>query len=192
MVRTPALDVTGSFHASTADYLRLADGARFSAHLSDTSVLTVAPPAAFGFLGPTPAAITVQGSTLQVSEGNTVALVGGDMTIMGKGSLPTDGVPTLGAPGGQIHLVSVAAAGEVPGNFQEFTGETVARLGRAALALGALLDASGDGGGIVRIRGGRLLVDQAAIVGITTAGWMARAWGWTWGSPATPASRMGE
>jgi len=32
-----SLDVSGSFHVSTADYLRLADGARFSAHLADTS-----------------------------------------------------------------------------------------------------------------------------------------------------------
>ena len=83
---------------------------------------------------------------------------------MGKGPLPADQVPTLGAPGGQIHLVSMAAAGEVPGNFQEFTGETVARLGRVALSQRALLDASGDGGGTVRIRSGRLLVDRAAIV----------------------------
>src|SRR5262245_3691499 len=30
-----SLDVSGSLHVSTADYLRLADGARFSAHLSD-------------------------------------------------------------------------------------------------------------------------------------------------------------
>src|SRR5439155_17967956 len=63
-----SLDVSGSFHVSTADYLRLADGARFSAHLSDTSVLTVAPPEAFGFLGPAPAPISVSGSTLAVPE----------------------------------------------------------------------------------------------------------------------------
>jgi large exoprotein involved in heme utilization and adhesion len=74
-----------------------------------------------------------------------------------------DTVPTLGAPGGQIHLASVAAAGEVPANLQEFTGETVARLGSVALSQGALLKASGDGGGTVRIRSGRLLLEQAAI-----------------------------
>ena len=47
-----SLDVSGSFHVSTADYLRLADGARFFARLSETSTLSVAPPVAFGFLGP--------------------------------------------------------------------------------------------------------------------------------------------
>src|SRR6266853_1175923 len=64
-----SLDISGSFHVSTADYLRLADGARFAARLSETSTLSVAPPAAFGFLGPTPASIVVQGSTLEVPEG---------------------------------------------------------------------------------------------------------------------------
>ena len=37
------------------------------------------------------------------------------------------------------------------------------RLGRVALSQGALLDASGNGGGTVRIRSGHLIVDQAAI-----------------------------
>src|SRR5712691_10844015 len=76
-----SLDVSGSFHVSTADYLRLADGARFSAHLSDTSVLTVAPPAAFGFLGPTPAPISVSGSTLEMPEGQTLSFISGDLTV---------------------------------------------------------------------------------------------------------------
>jgi filamentous hemagglutinin family protein len=45
------LEVGGSFHVSTADFLRFADGANFSAHLGQESVLTVALPTAFGFLG---------------------------------------------------------------------------------------------------------------------------------------------
>ena len=60
--------IGGSFHVSTMDYMRLVDGARFSARLADTSVLSVAPPAAFGFLEPTPAAIAIRGSTLHVPE----------------------------------------------------------------------------------------------------------------------------
>jgi filamentous hemagglutinin family protein len=43
------LDLSGSFHVSTADLMRFADGATFSAHLAEQRVLTVAPPAAFGF-----------------------------------------------------------------------------------------------------------------------------------------------
>jgi filamentous hemagglutinin family protein len=44
------LDVQGSFHASTADYLRLGDGGRFDARNPSDSILTVAPIEAFGFL----------------------------------------------------------------------------------------------------------------------------------------------
>ena len=58
------LDISGSFHVSTADFLRLADGATFFANPGQASVLTVAPPAAFGFLGPNPAAIAIQESVL--------------------------------------------------------------------------------------------------------------------------------
>ena len=46
-----SLEVSGSFHVSTADFLRFADGAKFFANLGQESVLTVASPMAFGFLG---------------------------------------------------------------------------------------------------------------------------------------------
>jgi filamentous hemagglutinin family protein len=71
------LDVSGSFHVSTADFLRFADGAKFFANLGQESLLTVASPAAFGFLGNNPAAITIQGSSLKVSEGKAMSVVGG-------------------------------------------------------------------------------------------------------------------
>ncbi|MBK8534014.1 MAG: filamentous hemagglutinin N-terminal domain-containing protein [Candidatus Competibacteraceae bacterium] len=43
------LDVPGSFHVSTADYVKLSDGGHFDARNLGNSVLTVAPVAAFGF-----------------------------------------------------------------------------------------------------------------------------------------------
>src|SRR5206468_527688 len=104
-----SLDISGSFHVSTADYLRFADGATFSAHLGEKSTFTVAPPAAFGFLGSTPAPITIQGSALQVPEGKVLSVVGGDIIIMGNGPLTDDSIPTLRAPGGRLQLVSVAS-----------------------------------------------------------------------------------
>ena len=98
------LDVSGSFHVSTADVLRFTDGATFSARIGETSTLTTAPPAAFGFLGPTPAPITVQGSDLQVPPGQALSVVGGDIQISGG---------RLSAPSGQVQLASVASAGDV-------------------------------------------------------------------------------
>jgi filamentous hemagglutinin family protein len=170
-----SLDVSGSFHVSTADFLRFADGAKFFATLGQESVLTVAPPAAFGFLGSNPAGITIQGSTLQVPTGKALSVVGGDLEIAGQrplsvgigGEFDEARVPTLGAPSGRISLVSVAARGEV-----HFTPMTLARdlevdslthLGRIALTQGATLKADGHGGGSILLRGGHLLVDNAAL-----------------------------
>ena len=53
------LDVKGSFHVSTADYLKFADGAQFHADLARQSVLTSAPVSAFGFLSQNPASISL-------------------------------------------------------------------------------------------------------------------------------------
>lgn len=109
------LDVPGSFHVSTADYLRLKDGARFDAQPSaHDALLTTAPPAAFGFLSDKPAGISVRGSAIELKEGNTLSLVGGDFDYAGT-DLDSEGQPTsfLHAPGGRINLASVASAGEV-------------------------------------------------------------------------------
>ena len=156
-----SLDVSGSFHVSTADYLRLSDGATFSAHPAVPTVLSVAPPAAFGFLGPTPAPISIQGSALQVPAGQTVSVIGGDIEIVGG---------MLVASGGRLNLASVATAGEVGMNPADPTAPL--QVGRFA-ALGqihlvdAQLDVSGIRGGTVVLRGGRLMLDNTSIAADT-------------------------
>ena len=92
---TASLDVSGSFHVSTADFLRFEDGAQFFADLSEQSVLTVAPVAAFGFLSENPSPITFQGSGsstterflglngITVPEGETLSVIGGDINVTG-------------------------------------------------------------------------------------------------------------
>src|SRR5687767_7931846 len=95
------LNVGGMVAFTSADYLRLSDGARFNAipNASADALLSIAPVAAFGFLGSNPGAITVQGSQLTVADGTGISLVGGNITVQGG---------TLTAPeGGQVNLVSV-------------------------------------------------------------------------------------
>src|SRR5215472_7052832 len=58
------VNVSGSFHVSTADYLKMSDGAKFQATNPNGSTLSAAPPAAFGFLTASPAKISVNGSML--------------------------------------------------------------------------------------------------------------------------------
>jgi len=115
------LDVQGSFHASTADYLRLQDGGRFNARQPSESLLTVAPVEAFGFLRNTSASITTQDSDLSVPENKTLSLIGGDIDLSGhspvrfdeEGFMAVFARSKLKASAGRINLASVASIGEV-------------------------------------------------------------------------------
>ncbi len=159
-----AVNVSGSFAASTANYLKLADGARFVAALdADDSGLTTAPVSAFGFLGASPGGIEAQQSTLRAASGKAISLVGGDITVNGG---------TLQSPGGQINLVSVQSAGEVPVDPRTISAAefnaAFPQQGRVNFQNAALADASGAGGGRIVIRSGRLTVDNAKVQSNTT------------------------
>ena len=77
------VNVGGMVSFTSADYLRLADGIRDSMPfpIQADALLTAAPVAAFGFLGSNPGAITVQGSQLSVTPGQSISLVGGNITV---------------------------------------------------------------------------------------------------------------
>ncbi|HXI83381.1 MAG TPA: filamentous hemagglutinin N-terminal domain-containing protein [Verrucomicrobiae bacterium] len=158
------IDVSGSFAASTADYLKLADGARFVAAVgADDSLLSSAPVSAFGFLGGSPGSIAVQQGVLAVPAGKSISLVGGDISVDGG---------LVQAPAGQINMVSVQSAGEVPVDPTTLSvaafNAAFPQQGQISLLNGAQLDANGDGGGRIVIRGGGLMVDGSFIQANTT------------------------
>jgi len=114
------LDVQGSFYLSTADYLRLDDGGQFSAAQPEQSRLTVAPPAAFGFLEPNYAPISLQDSELRVPDNQTFSVIAGDISLTKS---------SLYAPNGQIQVASVASQGEVGVQRNNVNLDTFQRLG---------------------------------------------------------------
>jgi len=148
-----SVDVGGSFHASSADTLRMKDGARFQATNPDASTLSAAPPEAFGFLSANPRPVKVNGSNLQLKQGNTLGLVGGDVTISGG---------VLLAPGGTVNIASAAGPGEVPVDPRAGPPATVARSGSVQVADKANILVSGGGGGVF-IHAGELSVAASAI-----------------------------
>jgi len=182
-----SFQVGGSVSLSTANYLRFEGTATLFDMLSSPASLgplSVAPVVAFGFLGlEPPAPITVQGSMLQVPEGQSLSLVGGDITV--QASSLQDGTvqaASLRAPSGQVNLVSIASPGEVlvPG-FQtgpNINGASVTEMGTVTLKEGATLDVSGQldefgspigngNSGTVFVRGGQLVMDASTIQAIT-------------------------
>ena len=165
---TARLNVGGSFHVSTADVVRSGDGGVFPANPSTPVALTAAPPSSFGFLTPHPAPIAILGSTLQVPAGQSLSVVGGDIFIRPFVFAPIVVPAALRAPSGRVSLISVASTGEVGFNSAtrspELSAANFGALGNIRITQGGVVDASGDPGGSVMIRGGRLVVDQ--LVGI--------------------------
>jgi filamentous hemagglutinin family protein len=174
------VNVGGIMHVTTADYLKLADGNLFKAipDVAADALLNASPVAAFGFLGSNPAAIAVQGSQLTVANGTGLSLVGGnrgfdyiDPDTGATGSVPNGVTMTGGmisAPSGQINLVSVASPGEI--STVDFLPSPGMTMGSIALTEGAVLNVSGDGGGIIRIRSGQLVMDNAGLVASSLIG----------------------
>ncbi|MGH7303783.1 MAG: filamentous hemagglutinin N-terminal domain-containing protein, partial [Candidatus Rokuibacteriota bacterium] len=152
-----SLDVSGAVHITTADYVRFADGAVFHSALANSSVLSIAAPASFGFLSGNPAGISIEGSNLQVATGQTLSIVAGDVQISGA---------RLAAPSGRIHIASVASAGLVTPNAAEqvpgLALEGFERLGRIDVT-GASITTRGAPGGAVLIRSGRLMIQGSAV-----------------------------
>ena len=158
------INIGGVITFTSADYMKLSDGARFNAipNTATDALLTASPVAAFGFLGSNPGAITVQGSQFTVAEGTGISLVGGDITIQSG---------RLSAPSGHINLASIASHGEIlAGTLEQapnMNGQTVEALGTIQILQKSVIDASGNGRGAVSIRGGQFMVNDSVIMAST-------------------------
>ena len=182
------LNVDGSFHATTADYIGLADGNRFNAVPSGAdALLTTAAPAAFGFLTNNPGSIEVQTgglddtffptALLQVPQGQTLSLVGGnapgsDTPGVAIGALDGSTPGYVLAPAGRVNLVSVASAGEATFDGTGFNVDGFPQLGTILIGRGldaGSVDIFNEGASIVDgkdifIRAGRLEINNGVIV----------------------------
>jgi filamentous hemagglutinin family protein len=171
------VNVGGMVAFTSADYLRLSDNARFNTipNTAADALLTPMPVAAFGFLGFNPEAITVQGSQFTVTDGQSISLVGGDISI-GSGT-PDGGTPQpaqLSAPNGNILLASTAS----PGEFAAATLQPLSNLDGASFTSYGSIELAGSssinisGASTVSIRGGQfvLLMNDAALTTSQTIG----------------------
>jgi filamentous hemagglutinin family protein len=159
------LDVGASFHAATSESLVHADGAIFSAtpRPGEVPALSAAAPAAFGFLGRSPAAIVVDRAQLSLwppspgAPGHTLSLVGGGVEVRN--------LAILSAPGGRIQIGSVASPGTAELRPLDLGLASFQALGDVTIHQ-AFVQASGGPtwpSGSVSVQSGRLVVDNAAI-----------------------------
>jgi filamentous hemagglutinin family protein len=143
------LDIKGSFHASTADYLRFQDGGRFDAAPSaQDAVLSVAAPQAFGFLGDRPQGVSLDHSHLETPAGAALTLTGGDIDL-NRAALATRDGP--------IHL-NAAGRGEV-----DLAGQSALSGGGKVALENSELAASGTSGQGIVIRGGNFYAKDSTV-----------------------------
>jgi filamentous hemagglutinin family protein len=152
------LDLSGSFHVSTADYLRLGENGIFYANIANNSQLTSDPPSAFGFLSGNPETIEIDESMLEVTEGNELSLIGGDIIINGG---------VLKAPSGAIRIASTESTGEINANTLDPTdaqlNRSTATSNQIEITNQTYLDTSGVGAGTIRIKGGKFVIEDSYI-----------------------------
>ena len=187
------LDIGGSFIGTTANTIKFADGVQFSANdLNPNPLLTVTTPIGLQ-MGQNPGEITVQGSGnllktqstllapyistgpssgLQVAPRQTLALIGGNITIVGG---------ILTAPEGRVELVSLGNAGSVPivQNQPTLTlGNTMGDVLRSVvdhraniqLSNQALIDVNGIDSGSIQIQGKQVDLTTGAILWVQNRG----------------------
>jgi filamentous hemagglutinin family protein len=146
--RNASLDIGGSFLATTAEQIDFVDGTQFSAtNLSASSLLTVSVPSGLQF-GSNPGTIRNASVALdedrnqvglQVSPGQTLALIGGSISFPGG---------YIAAPSGRIELGSVGSNSSVrllsiPQGWR-LSYNTVQAFRDVVLSQGAFVDASSD------------------------------------------------
>ncbi|MCC5603142.1 filamentous hemagglutinin N-terminal domain-containing protein [Nostoc favosum] len=169
------LDIKGSFIATTANRLKFADGALFSAFPpQSTPLLTVSVPIGLQFEGAA-GKIRVEGSDLKVQPGRTLALVGGDVTLQGgERAALKPRQPNLAAPGGRVELGSVAGVEEVSLNQKDndwvLGYASVNNFGDIRLEDGVYVDVTGAGGGDVQIQSNNLALTQGSLIYADTQG----------------------
>ncbi len=174
-----SLDIGGSFLGSTANSLKFADGTQFSTKASQsTPLLTISIPIGLQF-DENPGSILVQGdgqglrSTpqlvdttegLHVQPNQTLALIGGDVTLDGG---------TLKTAGGRIELGSVASGSVTLTKIDKgwaLDYENAQNLGRIQLSQQTAVDASGKGSGDVRVKGQQILLTGGSQIENSTLG----------------------
>ena len=173
------LDIGGSFLGSTADSIRFVDGTEFSATANDNNaLLTVSVPLGLQF-GSNPGNIINRSQAspngdvnflsrpvgLRVEDGNTLALVGGNIALENGNLTAREGRIELGSVAGNSFVnLSEAETGFALGytdvqNFQDISLSQISSV-----------DISGTSGGSIQVRGKNIELSQASIIFAVTEG----------------------
>ncbi len=152
-----SLNIGGSFIGTTANSIKFADGVEFSATNSNGSpLLTISVPLGLQFGSQANPITSLSSPGLQVQAGQTLGLLGGNLTLAAT---------QLMAPSGRIELGSVGSNSLVALNISQpqmmfgYTG--VSTFQDIHMTQGAIADVSGTGG-TIQVQGRDILLSNSA------------------------------
>jgi filamentous hemagglutinin family protein len=174
------LNIGGSFVGTTASHIRFTDGVEFSA-TNPTALLTMSVPIGIQ-MGANPAPIMIQGGGhplttenpilapylplgfapgLMVGPGNTIALVGGDLTL---------NAGVLMAPAGRVDLASLGANATLPitPNFQ--LGDAIGDRRDIQLTQKSLIDVNAIDAGSIQLQGRAIDLQSGSLLWVQNRG----------------------
>ena len=159
------LDIGGSFFGSTADSVLFEDGTVFSAkNPNQTPLLTINIPSGLQY-GSNPGSIANHSSLFRVPNGQTLGLIGGQVTIDGGNLTATDGRIELGSVGSN----SVVNLTPTDSSFGlDYSG--VQGFQDISLSEGAVVTTSGFGGGSIQVQGANVSLRDRSDVFANTEG----------------------
>jgi filamentous hemagglutinin family protein len=168
------LDVKSSFVATTATAIQFGNQGFFSSSAPDSPPLLTVNPSAFLFNQVAAAPIVNRSTTpleesgrqgLQVPDGKSLLLLGGDINFAGGGA---------NAAGGQVDLGAVAGIGTVGLSLDEnrlrLNFPTTLHRADISLTNGATVSTSGEGGGSIQIWGRSVFINGGSKVVAFTLG----------------------
>ncbi len=162
------LNINGSFLASTAERFQFADGLEFGtegAGMGALPLLSVEVPVGIQY-GSVAEPITVNGSLLEVPPTETLALLGGEITLTAFEDFTSE----LRAEGGRVELGSVGANSRVGLDGSNFNYDSVTSFQDLNLSNSTFIDTSGEGGGPVQLVGQNVTLTEGSLVQSTTFG----------------------
>ena len=153
------LNVAGSLHATTADYIRFADGERFNANLGGVSSLSIATPVGFGFVDGVTGPISITGSLLIGAEGSALTFIGGEIALDNA---------LLSVERGTIAAIGTRTAGEVV--FGDGTFDTSSFTAMADVRMQqSLVNVFDEEATSIYIRGGRFVLEDESLMVASTS-----------------------
>jgi filamentous hemagglutinin family protein len=160
-----SLNSGGSFIVSTANSIKFLDGTEFNTQTTqNTPLLTITAPIGLQF-GNNQGKIQVksQGNGLQIQPNQTLALVGGDISLEGA---------TIKTNGGRLELGSVKEPGLVnlTSTHQGFSlnYDSISQFGDIQITAVSNIDSSGNSGGEIQIQTGNLRISESSRIASLT------------------------